>query len=190
MEDIIKEGYARVSDIMRPWEDFSMIPKDILERKTRIGNDVHEAIYLHNECIPSIALREEAGGYFLSFLRWTKFTGARIPFSEIRLYDEVFRLTGKYDALVRMPNEDGLILVDWKTVATCTKEMNRNWALRGGLYQYLMRQNDLPNISERFMYIQLDPHGELPKVREYHFSSELMSDCLAHIQSYRYHNPI
>jgi hypothetical protein len=192
VEDIIKDGYARVSDILRPWNDFSNVPEEILARKQRIGTDVHEAIYLHNECMPMIytTLREDAGGYFVSFLEWSNLTGARVVFSEVRLYDEVFKITGKYDALVRFPDEDCLVMVDWKTSSSYNKDMGNNWALQGGFYHYLMKQNDLPNISERFLFVQLDAKGGLPKVREFHFDTNLMSDCMAHIQCYRYHNPI
>ena len=40
----IREGYLRVSQILKPLSNFDGIEKDVLERKADIGTAVHKAI--------------------------------------------------------------------------------------------------------------------------------------------------
>lgn len=189
-EEEIKEEYTRVTDILRPWNNFDKIPPEILENKKNIGTEVHDAIFLYNQAVPIMPLRSDVGGYFESFLLWIESSHARVMQSEERLYDDYLKITGKFDGLVKFPDEDDKVMVDWKTSATYTKDIALSWALQGTFYHYLMRKNDFRNISNRFLFIQLDPHGKLPHVREFEFSTELMGVCNAALVCYRHYHKI
>ena len=189
MVEIIKPGYTRVSTILEERQDFSKIPREIFEHKTEVGSNVHEAIFLHNECLPrSFDLTEEEQAYFDSYLLWAKETGIQTPYNEKRFYDDMFMITGKIDALVKFPYEDKLILADWKT-STHNKKIGRIWEMKGTFYHYLLTKNGFEDISDRFLYIQLDPDGKLPKVREFRFNPSTMALCASAVELYRFTNP-
>lgn len=190
LPESIKPGYARISDILRPWINFEKIPPEVLEHKRIIGTQVHEAIYLYNECLPQMCFSSDAEGYFDSYLEWTSDSKAKIIQSEQRLYDDQLKITGKYDSLVKFPDEDEYVMVDWKTSSSFTRETGITWHLQGTFYHYLLQYNDVPNISNRFLFIQLDPKGKRPKVREFEYTVEMIGNCMAALQVYRLYNPI
>lgn len=188
MEDIIKPGYTRISEVLRPMHNFDHIPPEILENKRQIGEELHEAIYLYNECIPIASLREEVVPYFDSFLLWMKGTNAKIISNEKRLYDEGLKITGKYDSIVKMPYDDDLILVDWKTTASYNADVSEVWAMQGTFYHHLVAMHEVPMISNKILFVQLSPKGKAPRVREFQYSLDLMAKCRMALKYYRFYN--
>jgi hypothetical protein len=188
--DEIKPGYTRVSDILKPWTNFDNIPPEILERKRKIGEEVHEAIHMFNCCIP-VTYEGEGISYFESALNWMQKFKVMIDVdhSETRLYDDELMITGKIDALVKFPHEDEMVMVDWKTSASANKKTKLLWQLQGTLYHYLLMKNDYPNLSDRFLFIQLDSDSGLPKIHEFTYSSDVMNVAASLIAAHRYFNP-
>lgn len=183
MEEI-KKGYTRVSEIVSVPGMFDMIPPDVLENKVRIGTNVHEAIHMDFlGFVPDLA--EDEKGYYDSYLAWKEMTKASIAMSEDRFYDDALMITGAIDGLLRFPYEDNLVAVDWKTSATCTKAIGDTWRAQGGFYHYLMEQNHVPNVSKRYLFVQLDSKGKLPKVKEFLFTQDIMNECLGLLNNYR-----
>jgi len=189
MEEVIRPGYTRVTDILRPWNNLEGIPKDILERKRIIGVKVHDAIRTYYDGFPVDALQSDVGTYFDSFLEWQNDVKAIAVKTEERYYDDVLKITGCVDALLRFPEEDQLVMLDWKTSASYTKKMGVTWALQGCFYHYLMMQNDIPNVSTKFIFLQLSPEGKYPKVREFEYTSEMMAACCSAVQMHNLYNP-
>jgi len=191
--DVIKEGYTRVTEILRPYSGFDNAPEFVKEKaahKAMIGSLVHDAIHMHYECIPFYPLEEECGGYYDSFQQWESHTGAWARGMENRYYDDVLKITGQIDALMKFPDEDSLIMVDWKTSSSWNKKMETSWSLQGTFYHHLLIENNLSNISERFLFIQLDPNGKMPQIREFTYTAEEMGNCMAALQIYRRFNPL
>ena len=182
--DKIKEGYDRVSDIVSVPGMFDMIPLEVLENKARIGTNVHEAI--HMDFLGFVSdLAEDEKGYYDSFLEWKTMTKTSVSMSEDRFYDDNLMITGAIDGLLRFPHEDNLVAVDWKTSATCTKAISDTWRAQGGFYHYLLKQNHVHNVSHRYLFVQLNPKGKLPKVKEFLFTQDIMNECLSLLNNYR-----
>ena len=189
MEEEIKPGYTRVTEILGPWNNFDGIPKDVLENKRCIGVRVHEAINLHLECVP-VTIDKEAGGYFDSFHAFMMDSKASVRKTEERYYDDVLKITGQVDALIKFPGSDSLSVVDWKTSASYNRKIGRSWAIQGVLYHYLLEQNGVSNLSDEIIFFQLNKDGALPHARKFKYSSKLMAKAMAVLEAYRYFNPM
>lgn len=188
-EETIRLGYTRVTDILGPWNNFEAIPKDVLKNKCRIGSEVHYAIDMYNKCIP-YSYEGDGVGYYNSFLCWTEEFRASAVESEVRYYDDEFKITGGIDAILKIPHEDRLVVADWKTCASYNKKMATSWSMQGAFYHYLLEKNDIANISNRFLYVQLDPDGKMPKIREFNYTTALMNEAATLLAAYRIYNPI
>jgi len=187
MDEVLKPGYIRVSEVLRIYNDFSMIPKEVFAHKTDVGSRVHDAIYLYNECIAQTQdLKPEEQGYFDSYLLWNKEFNVQTPYNEKRLYDDYFMITGKIDGLVKFPYEGKLVLADWKTTFSYNKHTAKIWEAQGTMYHYLVTKNGHEDLADRFLFIQLDPDGKMPKIREYQFSPDIMAKCAEAIDAYHH----
>lgn len=189
MSHEIKDGYTRVTEILKPWNDFGGIPVEILENKRQIGVELHEAIDLHNSCIPC-DVREEVQPYFDSYLEWQSASGAKVVANENRYYDDVLKITGQIDVLLKYPESNELVMCDWKTTHTLTPKGRVSWELQGTFYHYLMRQNDVPNIGSKFIFVQLNNKGKMPKTFEFEYTTDNMAICHSALVVYRKYNPL
>jgi len=189
MDEQIRPGYTRVTEILAPWNDFKGIPEDVLENKRCIGVKVHDAISLYLECVPVI-VDDNAAGYFDSFRQFMMDSKASVELMERRYYDDRLKITGQIDALVKFKEDDELIIVDWKTTASYTKRIGLTWALQGVLYHYLLEQNGVSNLSDRIIFYQLNKEGRPPHAREFRYTTELMGIAAAMLECYRYFNPL
>lgn len=195
--EIIKEGYARVTDILSIWttifiEDGQVIGKafagsgfkidvDVLDNKANIGTNVHTAIeaYLDGFTVP---LEERERLYFDSFLKWYESSKCEVVEKEDRYYDDELMITGKIDALVKFPGSDDLILLDFKTSA---QESPKIWPLQAAMYYHLLKKNG-KTISDRLLFLKLDRYGKNAKLFEYKFTEDLWKVCVAACTCHKY----
>lgn len=180
----IKPGYIRVSEILGQWNRFANIKEEVLKRKAAIGTAIHEAIAASYEDIylPVFQGKE----YLQSFWKWLQASKAEICFGGQRYYCDILKITGEVDAVVKFPNESVPVLIDWKTSAT---KDELYWKLQGQFYIYLCAQNGV-TLSERFLFIQLDKDGGMPKVHEFNTSRSLMNVCMSAYVCYKYMNRV
>jgi hypothetical protein len=178
----IKPGYIRVSEILGQWDRFGSINPDVLKRKAQIGTNVHSAINAADSGV--FMPLEEGMGYFESWELWISTTKAQIVHSELRLYDDGLKITGCVDALIKMPFNEELILVDYKTSVS---ESPKIWPLQAIFYYLLAKKNGYEP-ADRFLFIRLDKTGKLPKIHEYKYSSYLHTICMAALACYKYIN--
>lgn len=178
----IKPGYTRVTEVLSQWDKFSMIDPVVLERKKQIGTNVHQAIEDFNNALPVVLTDEEGGKYFQSFLLLFRKERFSIINSEFRLYDEDLMITGAIDALIQLPNKQGLMMVDWKTSAT--KDAIA-WEMQAIFYLHLLRKNAVENISNTCWFVKLDKLGDLPSISRFEYSEDVMDDCRAAVKTYR-----
>lgn len=171
--------YARVSDILKKFVDFSGIDPQVLERKAALGTRVHQAIDQEIEWdFPVVGLKEQ--GYFQSFIRWRDAVSPAFVKTEMRCYCDKKMLTGCIDALVKLEGEEKAVLVDWKTSAN---ESPASWPLQAHMYSYLLKEAGF-DIAPRFLFVKLDKSGADPKVFEYKFDANKMSRCLQAIDEF------
>ena len=172
--------YARVTDILRPFNDFSQIDPQVLANKGRLGTSVHEAIAddINGE-FPSI--EKAAMGYFESYESWRFQINPTFLKSEIRYFDDAKMITGQIDALIDLPNRSMLpTLVDFKTSAQESKEV---WPMQAHLYGYILSQNGIL-VAPRYLFIRLNKYGELPDVFEYTYSQNTYARCMSAVTDF------
>lgn len=173
------KNYARVSDIISPFNDFSKIDPEVLKKKADLGTRVHDAIKdLINDDFPVIT--PDIFGYVESFQQWRELIKPTFLESEMRYYDETKMLTGCIDALIKMEFEDKAILIDFKTSA---QESPITWPMQAHLYQYLLSTAN-KNIASRFLFLKLDKQGQFPKVFSYRFDVNILRKCLLSVDTF------
>ncbi len=170
--------YARVSDILKPFSNFSHIDPDVLKKKCNLGTHVHEAINsdIHEE-FP--LLWGEATGYFKSYEGWKAAINPIFLQSEQRYFDDKKMITGCIDGLIQLVGHELPILVDFKTSAAESPA----WILQGHLYHYLLRSEGRI-ASNRIFFLQLKRNGDLPILFEYKYSKNIMAKCNKAIDSF------
>lgn len=173
--------YARVSDILRPFTDFSNIDPKVLANKARIGTSCHQAIAddIEGE-FPSPDA--DAVGYFESFLKWKEAVSFQCCASEMRYFDDEKMITGQIDAIGQL-GYGTPYLIDFKTSA---QESPITWPMQAHLYYYLIQKCRIlqGDVAKKFLFIKLNKHGELPQVFEYKYSQNLSAKCMQAIDSY------
>lgn len=171
--------YARVSDVIRPFTDFSAIDQEVLQRKAALGTRVHDAIKQEIDGnLPVVGIHEK--GYFQSFERWRSEIQPVFFESEKRYYCDTKMLTGCIDALIKIQGEKEAVLVDFKTSA---QESPITWPMQAHLYHYLITAGG-ETVAPRFLFIKLDKYGGLPRVFQYKFDTNLRAKCLQAIDDF------
>jgi hypothetical protein len=171
--------YARVSDIIKPFSNFSGIDEAVLKAKAELGTQVHKAI--SDDIEGGFPLPGPKGsGYFESYMRWKGHLLPSFSMAETRLYCDEKMITGQIDTLVQFPGENGLVLVDFKTSA---QESPVVWPMQAHLYHHLLLQNGI-NVTSRFLFVKLDKEGGVPLVFHYNFDPNIRAKCMKAIDLY------
>jgi ATP-dependent exoDNAse (exonuclease V) beta subunit len=181
----IKEGYTRVSEILSQWDKYSNIESSVLERKKDLGTCVHNAIAGFFNGIPSVLTDDEGGKYFSSFILWYSEKKPVMIDVEMRMYDEDKMITGCIDAILTLPKEDQIILVDWKTSYNPDK---LNWPLQASFYMSLLEKHGFKDVSKA-IFVKLDKFGNMPKEYEFQQTEYLKDVCSHAIETYNYQKP-
>ena len=174
--------YARVSEIIKPFVDFSHIDPEVLNRKAALGTRVHAAIHEEIEGGMPVLPRQEAG-YFQSWIQWRDITCPYFEKSEVRIFNEEKRITGCVDALVGWDRSVTLTLCDWKT-AVCESP---TWVMQAHLYWFLLKGDKYP-VHDRFVFLRLDKSGGLPKVHQYVLDLRILQKCMKAIDDFWHKN--
>lgn len=165
--------FARVSEILRQFSDFSQIDPAVLANKCRIGTNVHEAIADDIEqrfpCPDADAM-----GYFNSFSAWNDQLKPVFLQSEQRYYDHEKMITGQIDALIRLRGWNLPVLVDFKTSAQESKE---TWPMQAHLYNFLLKANGIA-VNPTYLFVKLNKMGRLPEVFEYAWDQNIHAKCM------------
>jgi len=151
-EDSIREGYVRVTQILSSYQDFSRIDPAVLERKAKIGTEVHEAIEAHyrNDFFPVSepaldyihAFNSAVHGAFEVFspvLDFSNIVVGKVMLMEKRYYSDMMKITGKID-MIGLNRETGKsYLIDYKTTYSANYRM---WEMQMALYMLLIQENE------------------------------------------------
>tara|TARA_R110000868_G_scaffold396050_1_gene668085 strand:- start:1003 stop:1596 length:594 start_codon:yes stop_codon:yes gene_type:complete len=181
----IKKDYIRVTELLKPWQDWGNIPKDVLEAKAEIGTNVHDAIAMHAMGLPIPILTERESRYFDSYLKWEEYENPTYICTEQRYYDEDLMLTGQVDAIVSFPGRPEGRILDFKT---SSKALPLHWPIQLGWYYMLCLKNNV-HISETAMMLQLKDNGSPAKSYVYPLTHGILGVCKSLYESYIYFNP-
>jgi hypothetical protein len=172
------KNYARVSDVLRQFTDFSAIPPEVLAEKALLGTEVHQIIADHIGGQRTLSFGR-SHGYYRSFLAWAEALNPKFVISERRFYCSQKMLTGAIDALISIEGAEKPILIDFKTSAT----ESPTWPMQAQLYRYLLEANFV-EIAEYAFFIKLDKLGKNPKVFTYQNDRNLHAKCMIAIEDF------
>lgn len=176
----IKPGYTRISEILSHLNTYADINPQVLNRKAKIGTEVHESInaFLNDIHLP---VSDQAEGYFQSWKFWNELASPTFCFSEERFYDDSLMITGCVDGIITFPYSKSMHVIDYKTSAS---ENQITWPLQATFYHYLASKAGL-SVSEKIMFVKLDKSGKSPKIFEYTYTPNLFKKCMEALESFR-----
>jgi len=183
MSEEIREGFTRVTSVLSPYNDFSNINPEVLQRACDRGTKVHRLCetYANGDYVPPPESPLE--GYFRSFTGWYDEMVDKVLLLEWRAYNEILMLTGCVDAVVILKGDTEPTVVDYKTSSVVSK----SWALQTAMYHDLV--NDRGDIKpKRRIALQLKKDGKKPKVIEYTNLSRDLDLYLSAYKLYRWFN--
>jgi hypothetical protein len=184
-DDIIPEGFNRVTEVLSPYKDFSQIRPEILTHASERGDLVHRFCELYALDLLIEIPSDEVNKYLNSFKLWFDEFVSEVICTEERLNHVQLRLSGRYDLLVKMKGSDQVVLVDYKTPS----QSDRTWNLQTACYMFLLRE--LRDLSvDRRICLMLDSEGNYPRVIEYTKHKEEERLYLNQLELFRFFNPI
>ena len=145
--DTIPEGYVRVTEVLRPWVDFSAIPEfsrdgrsreDVLACAADRGTRVHAYCDLIANALFVGDIDADCEPYVKSYRRWFDQRVAEVLVTETRINSENWQLSGQIDLICRLIGHDEPFLIDLKTPQTAA----RTWQLQTSAYEMIAVEQD------------------------------------------------
>jgi len=133
MTDEIPDGYTRVTEILQPYTNFSMILPAVLANAADRGTRVHKFCELINCGLFVGDIDSDCVPYVDSYERWFDANVDTVLYTEQRINSEDLKLTGQIDAIAKLKNGE-LAIIDIKTPALPSK----SWALQTAAYAHLV----------------------------------------------------
>lgn len=153
-------NYPRVSSILAPYADFSMVLPDTLAAAADRGVSVHAscAAYALDLFAP---VPEDLAGYFRSFRVWFDLYVYEVIGAEVELIHPIWKYMGHADLIARVtgfaPGCPVVAVVDLKTPITASQ----TWKCQISAYVEAAREKYGASIGGA---LQLDKNGGLPKM--------------------------
>lgn len=155
-----------VTEVLRPWLDFSGIDPEVLEAAAERGQEVHRLCHLHAKGLWVDEVKPECAGYLTSFQTWFDTWVERTWLVEQRLFCQIHGFHGEPDLVVTLKGDAKPSLWDLKT----SRVRAPAWRLQVAAYGHLVRQAGLE--VERMGVLRLSPEGGLPIMEEYTKTTE------------------
>lgn len=148
-DDNVPEGYARVTEILSPYNDYGNIPPDVLARAADRGTRVHEycrqyaaAWSLHAADMFDVdEVASDCMPYVMSYIGWHDHHIKHVWHQERRLNCDILRISGQLDMVATLHYDDLSVktVIDLKT----PQDVKKSWGLQLAAYQYLAEQNNI-----------------------------------------------
>lgn len=151
--------YPRVTEILRPYVDYSTVPPEVLKNAAERGKKVHSlcAEIAKEQWIPDNVIDESLVGYVKSFRQWKDSFVGGFDVIEKRYAHTDLVYSGQVD-FVLQDKTGAKYLVDLKTSARSQK----TYALQLAAYRNLLDFHGLPVVGCILVY--LEKGGNVPKV--------------------------
>lgn len=178
----IPDGYVRVTEVLKPFCDFSSIDPKVLENAADRGTRTHAfcEAYALNLFLPEVD--KDCKPYFDSYCYWFDRMVDEVYHVEPRINHERYRLSGQIDLICRLKGDDCISIVDLKTPQVIAD----SWKLQTAAYKILTESIDI-KVSRR-MCLQLSRVGAPPKVVEYDDHEKHERLYLAALELYHFFN--
>lgn len=152
--------YPSVTQILKPWRDFSGISDEVLQAAADRGIALHEAYAAYAQDLWVPWLPEVAQGYFKSFQSWFDLMVVETVAVEVELICKEFGYIGHADWIGRLQGDERLTLIDWKHPVLESK----TWCLQISAYAHQARKE---HHIERIAVVQPRKSGRRAKFTEY-----------------------
>ena len=150
--------YPSVTQVLRPFCDFSNIPPDVLENACRRGDEVHRLAALYARSLWIDDVPAEYAGYYTSFTRWFDQYVVAVHLVEESLADPALGFTGEPDLIVTVKGDQGKSLIDLKT-----PQVGRlSWRVQCAAYRHLAQKAGHEII--RTFALRPRPDGKMPGI--------------------------
>ena len=168
----------RVTQVLSPFIDFSMVKPDVLEAASDRGTRVHAFCLAQAAGIYSGLVDEDCKGYVASFLRWFDLMVDKVLAVEVELTSP-FGFVGHADLIVRL--KDGRVaLIDLKTPVAGSK----TW--KAQISAYLNEAAKPPYHAEIAGTLQLNSNGRTPKMAWLEDDGMAFQAFLGSLNAFRY----
>lgn len=103
-----------VTQILKPLQDFSRVPPDVLRAKGLLGTAVHAACEFDDDgCLDEASVHEKVQPYLAAYRKWRHEAGASVLENESFVYHQTLGYAGQLDRIVLISGRKWL--VDLKT---------------------------------------------------------------------------
>lgn len=177
----VNQKYPSVTQVLKKYQDFSMINPDVLETAASRGTAVHAscAAYANKKFIPCSDKKHT--GYVKSFMTWFDQMVIDVHLVETRLTDENFGFTGCPDLVATLKGDGLPTLIDNKTPAT----FHSIWGGQMAAYMLLCRRR-AKLFVHRCITLRLKPNGKMPIVDSYTESARDLQAFLSALYAHKY----
>jgi hypothetical protein len=168
----------RVTEILKPYVDYSMIASDVLDAASDRGIRVHNYCAAYAKGIYSEPMDADCHGYLESFLIWFNKYVAEVLAVEIELVSP-FGYIGHADLIVRLKDKR-VPLIDLKTPLTGSK----TW--KAQIAAYLHEAAKPPYHAEIAGTLQLNSNGRTPRMAWLEDDGMAFQAFLGSLNAFRY----
>ena len=176
-------SYPSVTQILSVYQDFSMVPENVLHMACERGQRVHAicAAIAKGLFVPTNVVTPDIAGYVASFQKWFEYV-EKVHLVEEELTHTGFGYMGHPDLVVTIKGDSEPSLWDLKTPAI----VGPTWKAQLAAYDKLIHEdtNLKPN---RCGSIRLKPNGKPPILDEYTgYKEDAFTAFLSALNAYRY----
>lgn len=170
-----------VTEVLKPWSDFSMIPAAVLEAAAVRGTAVHDVCATIARGLPVLSIPQNIEGYVASYQRWFDLMVDEVLLVEERLVDIEFGYHGEPDLIVKSKFGE-IILVDNKTPV----QLMKTWQIQcAGYWNLASKQGITP---AKCGSVRLHPDGKAAKMEYYNNNLSDFNLFLQALNLYRFFN--
>jgi len=181
--DVIPDGYIRVTDVLKPFTNFSHIDPAVLKNAADRGTRVHKYCELYAQNMLIEQPLSDCKGYVDSFKDWFDDNVEEVISLEKRINHELLKISGKYDLVITKKGNPTRHLVDIKT----PQSPALSWPLQMAAYQYLFEYENIGCLGERIC-LMLDKKGGKAKEIVYVNYEDDWKLYLSALKLYKYFN--
>ena len=184
-QDEIPEGYVRVTDVLKPYSGLDSIDDRVLARAADRGTRVHDFCELYARNLLIEEPDDDCKVYFEAFKEWFDNCVDHVEMLEHRINSVEYKVSGKFDLLVRFKGDDELTIVDIKTPQNASK----TWALQTAAYRLLLREEGIETQRRGCLMLPNDsPTKRSARFMEYTQHDHHESAFLKALELYRFFN--
>ena len=173
--------FPSVTTVLSPFSDFSMVRPEVLKLAAERGTRVHAACAIYAKGLwADCALCPGDEPCFDSFLNWVDMAGVEFVSVEEEFTDSGLGYMGHPDAVVYIPGDQGLTIIDYKTPMS----ISRSWHPQIAAYAHLSRKHG--HDVRRGLAVRLRRNGGPAIATEIDVDGEPWAAFLNALGAYRY----